>query len=110
MTIEFQTPYGKVSEKLVSDIKVEILKLSHINKDIARAEVLLKEEETIIPGENKVCEIRLTIYGDNLLAHARTENFKESAKEVIKELKRMVKQQVKKQKEPPDETTSTIDV
>ena len=91
-------PYGKVSEKLVSDIRNEILELSHINKDISRAEVLLKEDETIIPAENKICEIRLTVYGDDLLAHTRTENFKKSAKEAIKELKKMVKKQVKKQK------------
>ena len=62
----------------------------------------MKEDETIIPAENKICEIRLTVYGDDLLSHSRTENFKKSAKEVIKELKRMVKQQVKKQQEPPD--------
>lgn len=110
MTIEFHTAYGKVSEKLVSDIRNEILKLSHIYKDISRAEVLLKYDETIIPAENKICEIRLTVYGDNLLAHSRTENFEDSAKEAIKELKRMVKQQVKKQNEPPDEMTSSVKV
>lgn len=110
MTIEFHTAYGKVPEKLVSDIRNEILELSHLNKDISRAEVLLKEDETIIPAENKICEIRLTVYGDDLLAHARTENFKNSAKEAIKELKKMVKQQVKKQKEPPDEMTSSVKV
>ena len=110
MTIEFQTAYGKVPEILVNDIKNEILKLSHINKDISRVEVLLKEDETISPGDNKVCEIRLTVYGDDLLVHTRTENFKKSAKEAIKELRKMVKQQVKKQKDPPDEMTSTVKV
>ncbi len=110
MTIEFHTAYGKVSEKLVSDMRNEILELSHIYKDISRAEVLLKEDETIIPAENKICEIRLTVYGDDLLVHTRTENFKKSAKEAIKELRKMVKQQVKKQKDPPDEMTSTVKV
>lgn len=110
MTIEFQTAYGKVPEKLVNDIKNEILKLSHINKDISRAEVLLKEDETISSGDNKVCEIRLTVYGDDLFVHTRTENFKKSAKEAIKELRKMVKQQVKKQKDPTDEMTSTVKV
>lgn len=96
MTIEFHTPYAKVSEKQVNDIRNEILELSHINKQISRTEVLLKEDETIIPAENKICEIRLTVYGDNLLAHARSENFEKSAKEAIKKLKKMVKQKVKK--------------
>ena|ERR1035437_369115 len=110
MTIEFHTPYGKVSEKLVSNIRNEMLELSHINKHISRAEVLLKEEGIIIPAENKICDIRLTIYGDNLHAHTRSENFKKSAKEAIKELKMMVRQQVKKQKELPEEITSTVKV
>jgi len=47
MTIEFQTDYGKVREKRVSDIRNEILKLSHINKDISRAEVILKKDELV---------------------------------------------------------------
>ena len=75
MTIEFHTAYGKVSKKLITDIRNEMLKLSHINKDISRAEVLLKEDKTIIRGENKICEIKLTVYGDDLFVYARTENF-----------------------------------
>jgi ribosome-associated translation inhibitor RaiA len=110
MNIEFDTNYGKVPEKLVSEIRDKILNLAHINKDISRAEVVLKEDETIISAENKVCEIRLTVYGDNLFSHSRTENFNKSAKEAMKELKKLVKQQVKKQQEPPDEITSTVDV
>ena len=90
MTIEFNTSYGKVPEKLVRDIRNEIVELSHINKKISRAEVSLKEEETIIPAENKVCEIKLNVYGNDIFVHARTQNFNNSAKEVIKELKRMV--------------------
>jgi ribosome-associated translation inhibitor RaiA len=110
MTIEFHTPSGKVPEKLVSEIRNEILGLSHIYKNISRAEVVMKEDGNIISAENKICEIRLTVYGDNLLARAVTENFKNSAKEVIKELNRMIKQQSKKQKEPPDEMMSTVKV
>lgn len=98
MTIEFNSPYGKVPEKLVRDIRNEILELSHMNKKISKAEVLLKEEEIFFPTENKICEIRFAIYGDDLLVHARTQNFKSSAKEVIKELTRMMTQQVKKKR------------
>jgi ribosome-associated translation inhibitor RaiA len=110
MTIEFQTPSGKVPEKIVSEIRDEILGLSHFYKHISRAEVVLREDGNIISAENKICEIRLTVYGDNLLARTITENFKQSSKEVIKELNRMVKQQSKRQKEPPDEMMSTVKV
>jgi putative sigma-54 modulation protein len=95
MKIEFQTPYNKASEKLLSHIRDEILKLSHINKEIVRAEVLLKEDTTIIPSENKVCEIKINVFGDDLLAHSRKSTFTSAAKEVIKELKKMVKHQIK---------------
>ncbi len=105
MTIEFQTPYGKIPEKLVSKIRNEIVNLSHFNKDISRAEVLLKVEDTIRPGDNKVCEIRLIVSGGELLSHSRTTNFTKSAKESINELKRMVKQQV-----PCEEIFSTVEV
>jgi len=109
MTIEFHIAHGKVSKKLLNDIRDEILKLSHINKDIVRAEIALKEDETMGP-ENKICEIRLTIYGDDLFSHSRTGNFKKSANEAITELTKLVNQQVKKQQEPPDEMTSTVKV
>lgn len=110
MTIEFHTPYGKVSEKLVNSIRNDMLELSHINKKISRAEVILKEEQTVFKGENKVCEIRLSVFGDNLFIRSRTDNFESSAKEAIKDLKRMVRQQAKEQKEVPDQMLSTVKV
>ena len=110
MNIEFHTPYKMVSEKLVSEIRNKLLELSHINKNISRVEVMLKNDETIISAENKICKIILSIYGNNLFAHARSENFENSAREAIKELNKKVKQQSKKIKEPADEVTSTVKV
>lgn len=110
MTIEFQTVAAIVPEKLVTFMRDELLQLSHLNSKISRAEILLKEDDSIIKSENKICEIRLTVYGDNLFTHTRTGNFEASAKEAIKELKKMVKQQIKEQKEPPEKSTSTVDV
>jgi putative sigma-54 modulation protein len=110
MRIEFHTPYDKISETLVNKLRKGILEFSHMNKDISRAEVLLKADERVISVKNKVCEIRLTVYGDDLFIHSRTESFEKSAKEAIKELKKMVMQQQKKQKDPPDEMISTVKV
>jgi len=110
MNIEFHTPYGKVPDALVQDIRNKVLEFSHINANISRAEIILKEDGTVIPSENKVCEIRLSIYGDDLMAHSRTGSFKTSAKEALRSLKKMVRQQVKNQKEIPDQTTSTVKV
>ena len=111
MNIEFHSTYGQVSEVLIGELRKKILELSNTNKDISRAEIILKEEdEANIPARNKVCEIRLSIFGDDLLAYSRTESFKKSAREALKALKKMVKQQVKRQKEIPDQITSTVKV
>jgi hypothetical protein len=110
MTIEFHTPYGKVDEKLINSIRRDVLEFSHINKKISRAEIMLKEDLGIIHGENKVCEIRLSVYNDDLFVRRSTENFEKSSREVIKELKRLVRQQVKNKNEPPDYLLSTVKI
>ena len=110
MNIEFHTPYNKVSEKLVTEIRNELLGLSHLNKNISRAEVMMKAEQHIITAENKICEIRLTIYGDDIVAHTRSESFENSAKQALKELNRIVKQQAKKHDATPDIVTSTVKI
>lgn len=108
MTIEFHTPYGRVTEKLLNSIRHDVMELSHINKKISRAEIMLKEELSIVEGENKICEIRLSVYGDDLYVRTRTENFENSAKSAIKELKRLVRQQVKKPNEIPGNLAGTV--
>ncbi len=110
MNIEFHTPFSKVSENLVTEIRNELLALSHLNKNISRAEVMMKADQNIITIENKICEIRLTIYGDDMVSHTRTESFESSARAAIKELKRIIKKQVKMQHAPPDVLTSTVKV
>lgn len=97
MIIEFHTAYGKISEKLITYIRNELLQLSHSNRAIFRAEVIMKIDEAFISAQNKICEIRLNIFGENIHTRARTENFEESTKEALKKLKQMVTQQVKKQ-------------
>ncbi len=66
MTIEFHTPIGLVSEKMINSIRHDVMELAHIHKKITRAEVALREDKKIERAENKICEIRLTIQGDNL--------------------------------------------
>lgn len=110
MTIEFHTQRACVTEELLDYIRNEVMKMSHLSKKISRAEVVVKEDKTITSSENKICEIRLTIYGDDLLAHSRSSDFRKSAREVIKELKELVKQLMETLHEPPDITTSTVQV
>ena len=109
MTIEFQVSQVKRSNALVDFIKGELMDLAHLNKRISRAEVYLHEDNTL-REQNKVCEIRLDIFGESLFVRKETGQYKKSATEVLKELKKLVKEQVKHQNEPPDVTTSTVKV
>ena len=98
MTIEFQTPYGKVPEDLLNFARKELMELFHIQKKISRAEVVFREDNPFIPGDNKVCEISLSIFGASLFARSCTNSFDRSARAVIKDLNRLVKKQVKQRK------------
>jgi ribosome-associated translation inhibitor RaiA len=97
MIIEFQTPYKKISEKLISDIENEILKLLIIHRDISRAEIIMKEEETLVPGKKQVCEIKLTAFGNDLHTYAIANNFEKSALAATRELRKMVNHEGMKQ-------------
>ena len=110
LTIEFHTAYTKVYKKLIEFIREEITKLANLNKEIVRAEVTLREDKTITSTENKICEVRLTVYGDTITAHCRTESFKMSAVDVLGKLRKKVKDQVKNQKDVPDVKISTVKV
>jgi len=110
MTLEFQTQYAVVDDQLIGYIRNELMKLYHLFKKISRAEVVLKEDKSIIPSENKMCEIKLSVFGSNMVAHSRSENFTKSAKKVLKELKRLVSQELEKKNELPEIITSTVRV
>lgn len=110
MTIEFNTVYGNVSENLVTDITKQLVKLLHVEKKISRAEVSLLPDYTIIPSENKVCGIKLTVSGDNLVVQARAQNFKSAAQSALKELKALVRRQIIRKERLPDEAVTTVSI
>jgi len=111
MTIEFDTSYKKVPESLINKIRDEMLRLSHLNKNISKAEIFLIEDKTAQKKDNKVCEIRLSVDNDDdLFVNARTAGFEESSKEAIKDLEGLVKQHIKDQEELPDDLISTVKV
>ncbi|HVT86578.1 MAG TPA: HPF/RaiA family ribosome-associated protein [Chitinophagaceae bacterium] len=109
MTIEFHVGQIKAEEKLIDYIKEKLVALSHLHHHISRAEVYLHEYKEL-RKENKVCEIRLDIFGETVFVRRESGQYKKSATEVLKELKKLVKEQVKHQNDPPDITTSTVKV
>jgi ribosome-associated translation inhibitor RaiA len=108
--IEFHTPVGKLSETMINTLRDDLVKLFHLYTPLRRADVLVREDETLLPEENKVCEIRLFAYGEDLVAHSRMKTFEEAIKKTMKELKRMVRQKAKTGNQVPDKTTSSVKV
>lgn len=108
MIIGFHNPCAVITEGLIEYLREEIIKLSHQSGEISRAEVALKEEPGVNGQTDKVCEIRLAIYGDDLMTHGRAHNFWKAAENALKALKELVDQQVARRNEPPDITTSTV--
>lgn len=108
--IEFHTPIGEVPESMIADVRDQLLKLFHMYLPLSRADVIIREDESLFQEENKVCEIRLFAFGENLVAHSRMVSFDAAVRKTLKELTRMVRQKAKGKKQVPDATTSSVKV
>lgn len=107
--IEIHAPHSDVDESLLIPVKEKVLSFSHIMKDIVKAHVFLRED---VPGtdENKICEIKLMLYGDVLFVYRRAARFEDAAWQALYDLEKQVSEQVKLQHELPDDITSSVRV
>ncbi|MFL5743521.1 MAG: HPF/RaiA family ribosome-associated protein [Niastella sp.] len=110
MIIEIHAPHSEVNESILKPIKEKVLSFSHLIKDIVKAEIILRDDATASPQESKVCEMRLTLYGDSLFVHRRSGSFNESACLAVDELEKAVHLQVQLEHGLPDQITSTVKV
>ena len=109
MTIEFFSPHGEVPEHIINYIRGKLMEFYHRDNEIYGAEVVLKNQ-LISPGQDHVCEITVSIYGEVLMVHRTADNFLQAAREVLEELSLKVDEFLQRQKEPPDSVTSTVKV
>jgi putative sigma-54 modulation protein len=109
MTIEIHSPNLKVSEKVLDVIKKKVLTLSHFSEKVSRAEIFLTEDHSLA-SENKVCKIRLDIFGDTLFVHKNAGDFEKAAVSAVRILKRRLKKIEEERNEPPEKITSTVKV
>jgi len=109
MTIEFFTPHTEVPEHIILFIKERLMEFYHRDHEIHEAEVVLKNK-TISPGNDHVCEITLSIYGEVLMVHRSADSFLQAARDVLDELSLKVDEFLLRQKEPPDQVTTTVKV
>ena len=110
MTIEIHTPHEGLNEEMVQDIKQAMIRLSHQYKSISRIEFILREEQLVNARENKVCEIKVTIFGENLFTHSRTQNYVNSINEAVQHIGQQVALLASRENELPDKVTTTVKV
>ena len=109
MTIEFFTPQAKVPEHLILFIKEKLMGFYHRDHEIYGAEVVLRNQQ-VNPGNDHICEITLSIYGEVLMVHRTADNYLQAARDVLEELSLKVDEFLLRQKDPPDQITSTVRV
>ncbi len=78
MKIIIQTPDFRADQKLLDFVKEKVEKLEKFSDDILDANVTLRLDRSDT-RENKVCEIRLGIPGNDLYASRQCKTFEEAA-------------------------------
>ena len=90
MKIDIQSPGFTVNPQLTGFINEKVEKLSRYCGEIISCEVALSLDKSDTK-ENKLCEIRLAIPGNDLLARAQCRTFEEATTKVVEALKRQIK-------------------
>lgn len=82
MQILIQSPHITPTEQLIKFVKDKISKLSHFDDRIETADVFLKIEKSDLT-DDKVCEIRLVIPGDDLFVKKQSDTFEDAVNKAI---------------------------
>lgn len=89
MKITIQTPDFKADQKLLDHVTEKVQKLGRFSESIHEAIVTLKLDKSET-RENKVCEVRLGIPGNDLFAQKQSKTFEEAAAKTIDALKSQI--------------------
>jgi putative sigma-54 modulation protein len=89
MTINIQTLDFTAKKELNDFIHEKVNSLSRIREDIISAEVALKLDKSTT-DENKICDIRLVIPGNDLFAKRNARSFEEAIKDVVTALEKQI--------------------
>ena len=89
MNTRIQTIGFKAKEKLTEFVTKKVNDLARFNESIFSSEVILKLENDET-GENKICEIRLMIPGNDLFAKRQSSTFEEATKQVVEALQKQI--------------------
>ena len=96
MKINIQSPGFTVNPELTGYIHEKVEKLSRYCDKIIAGEVALRLDNSDTK-ENKLCEIRLTIPGNDLMAKAQCKTFEEAVSNAVEIIKGQIKRNKKKE-------------
>ena len=90
MEISIQSPHFTTNDHLTDFVTKKVNSLSHLNSRIMKSEVCLKLDKSDT-AENKVCEIKLVIPGNDLFAKRQCHTFEEAITKVVDALQEQVR-------------------
>lgn len=89
MKINIQSPSFHANDKLIDFAEDKVGKLSHYSERIMDAQVLLRVDKSDIRS-NKLCEIKLSIPGNDLFASRQCHSFEEAILTAVEALKQQL--------------------
>lgn len=89
MNTRIQSIGFKAKEELTEFVTKKVNDLARFNERIFDSEVILKLDNNET-GENKICEIRLMIPGNDLFAKRQCSTFEEATKQVVEALQKQI--------------------
>jgi putative sigma-54 modulation protein len=89
MKIEIQSRDFNAKQDLLDFVNEKVGKLEHFFSDIISSEVVLAIDKSST-NDNKFCEIRLIIPGNDLFAKAQCKSFEEATSETVSALERQI--------------------
>lgn len=106
MKIDIQSRDFTAQPALLDFVTEKVEKLGRFSNDIISSEVCLAIDKSDT-NENKFCEIRLLIPGNDLFAKAQCKSFEEATAEVVSALERQIEKHknkiIEKRKSVPGE-------
>lgn len=89
MQIIIQSPHFILDEELNNFVKTKVNRISHLYARIESVSVLLKIEKSD-PTDYKVCEVRLSIPGNDLFAKKYSDTFEDAISQATDALKEQI--------------------
>lgn len=94
MNIEFNTPRDHVKEWIMTYLLNRMMAMQHRYSFISRAQVDLREN----PGNEKACEIELTIFQDSVFVQRSAGSFEEACLQAVATIEERLKEIISQQK------------